>query len=89
MVMSLTIIFTWVFNHTGGSVFIAILLHAVFNSFAGAVQPLFSSPITTSTDLPFLTGIGVLAILIAILTRGQLGYQPSQKQLLEFGEVEA
>ena len=88
MVMSLTIIFTWVFNHTGGSVFIAILLHAVFNTFAGAVQPLFSSPLMTNTDLPFLIGIGVLAILIAILTRGQLGYRPSQKQLLELGEIE-
>jgi membrane protease YdiL (CAAX protease family) len=87
--MALAIIFTWVFNHTGGSVFIALLLHAVFNTFAGAVQPLFSAPIVTGTDLPFLIGSAMLAILIVILTRGQLGYRPSQEQPLSSGEVEA
>ena len=77
MVMAITIIFTWVFNHTQGSLFIAILLHASINTF-GTVQPLFSAPIVTSTDLPFLIGLGGLALLILILTRGRLGYQPSQ-----------
>ena len=79
-VMALTIIFTWVFNHTGGSVFIAILLHASYNAFGVVVQPLFSAPIMTSTDLPFLIGVGVPALLILILTRGQLDYQPRQEQ---------
>jgi membrane protease YdiL (CAAX protease family) len=74
-VMALAIIFTWVFNHTEGSVFIAILLHTSYNAF-GVVQPLFSAPIVTSTDLPFVISTGVLALLIVILTRGQLGYQP-------------
>jgi membrane protease YdiL (CAAX protease family) len=87
MVMALAFVFTWVFNHTGGSVFIALLLHAVFNTFAGAVLPLFSAPIVTSTDLPVVTGVAVLAILIAILTRGQLGYQPGQEQPRSLGEV--
>jgi membrane protease YdiL (CAAX protease family) len=32
MVVSLAIIFTWVFNHTGDSIFIAILLHASVNT---------------------------------------------------------
>ena len=77
MVMAITIIFTWVFNHTQGSLFIAILLHASINTF-GTVQPLFSAPIVTSTDLPFLIGLGGLALLILILTRGRLGYQPGQ-----------
>ncbi len=76
MVMALAVVFTWVFNHTGGSIFIALLLHTVFNTFGGAVQPLFSAPILTSTDLPFLTGMVGLAGLIVILTRGQLGYRP-------------
>jgi membrane protease YdiL (CAAX protease family) len=77
MVMAITIIFTWVSNHTQGSLFIAILLHASINTF-GTVQPLFSAPIVTSTDLPFLIGLGGLALLILVLTRGRLGYQPSQ-----------
>jgi uncharacterized protein len=79
MVMALAIIFTWVFNHTQGSLFISILLHASINTF-GTVQPLFSAPSVISTDLPFLIGFGVPAILILILTRGQLGYQPENGQ---------
>jgi uncharacterized protein len=75
-VMALTIIFTWVFNHTSGSVFIALLLHASYNTFGNAVQPLFSAPIVTGTDLPFMVGIVVPALLLLFLTRGKLGYQP-------------
>jgi membrane protease YdiL (CAAX protease family) len=76
-VMAVAIIFTWVFNHTGGSVFIAILLHASYDTFGSTVQPLFSAPIVTSTDLPFSIGMGVSALLILIMTRGRLGYQMS------------
>jgi membrane protease YdiL (CAAX protease family) len=85
-VMALSIIFTWVYNHTGGSVFIAILLHASYNAF-GFLQPFFSAPSVTSTDLPFLIGVGVPALLILILTRGQLGYQPSREQPSSSGKV--
>ncbi len=76
-VVALAIIFTWVFNNTKGSIFIAILLHASYNAF-GVVQPLFSAPSVTSTDLPFLISTGVPASLILILSRGQLGYKPGQ-----------
>ena len=79
MVMALTFIFSWVFNHTGGSIFIALLLHASFNTFSGALQPLFSTPIMTSSDLPYLIGVVALAVLIFVLTRGRLGYQPGQE----------
>jgi membrane protease YdiL (CAAX protease family) len=81
MVMAMAIIFTWVFNHTRGSLFIAILLHASINTFS-IVTPLFAAPIVTSTDLAILIGVGVPALLIVILTRGRLGYQPSQEQPL-------
>ena len=72
MVMSLTIIFTWVFNHTKGSLFIAILLHTSINTF-GVIQPYFSAPIVISTDLPIMIGSVIVAVLILILTRGRLG----------------
>jgi membrane protease YdiL (CAAX protease family) len=81
MVMSMAIIFTWVFNYTRGSLFIAILLHASINTF-GIVVPLFGAPIVTSTDLPILIGAVVPALLIVLLTRGRLGYQRSQEQPL-------
>jgi len=74
LVMSITVIMTWVFNHTKGSIFIAILLHASINTF-GMVVSLYSAPIVTSTDLPIAIGLGALAIAILIFTRGKLGYQ--------------
>jgi membrane protease YdiL (CAAX protease family) len=77
-VMALTVIFTWVFNHTGGSVFVAIVLHASYNTFGSTAQPLFAAPLVTGTDLPFAIGMLALALAVLILTRGQLGYRPSQ-----------
>ena len=76
MVMALAIIFTWVFNHTRKSVFIAILLHASINTLGVVVSPLFPAPIATDTDLGMLIGVGAAALLILVLTRGRLGYQP-------------
>ena len=86
-VMALAIIFTWVFNHTEGSIFIAILLHTSYNAF-GIMQSLFSAQIVTNTDLPFAISTGVLALLIVILTRGQLGYQPRHEPPLSLGKIE-
>ncbi|MBK9710670.1 MAG: CPBP family intramembrane metalloprotease [Kouleothrix sp.] len=88
-VMALVFVFTWVFNHTGGSVLIAIILHASYNTFGTAAQPLFSAPSVTGTDLPFAIGMGVLALLILLLTRGQLGYRPGRESPLSLGHVEA
>jgi len=89
MVMALAIIMTWVFNHTRGSIFMAILLHASYDTFGSTVQPLFSAPIVSRTNLLFVPGFAVLALLILILTRGRLGYQPGQEQPLSPGEIEA
>lgn len=80
MVLALTFIFTWVFNHTEGSVFIALLMHTAINAFAGAALPLFPAPIVSNTDLPFLIPIVVLAFLVFLFTRGKIGYSPSQDQ---------
>jgi len=79
MVMAMAVIFTWVFNHTGGSVFIAILLHTSINTF-GLVLALFSARIVTSTDLAICIGVVGPALLIVLLTRGRLGYGPAQEQ---------
>jgi uncharacterized protein len=84
MIMGLAIIFTWVSNHTRGSIFIAILLHASINVF-GIVQPLFTAPSVTSNDLFVCIGAVVPALLIIILTRGRLGYQPSLEHPLSSG----
>jgi uncharacterized protein len=88
MVIAIAIIFTWVFNHTRGSLFIAILLHASINTFS-IVAPLFAAPIVTSTDLPILIGVVMAALLIILLTRGRLAYQPSHEHSLMPGEIKA
>ncbi len=76
-VMSFAIMFTWVFNHTRGSLLVAILFHASTDAFATAavgtgllpMQILLQSPY-----LPTLIGFGGLALLLIVVTRGRLGY---------------
>ncbi len=79
LVMSIAVIMTWVFNHTKGSLFIAMLLHTSINTFS-LMLALFSDPIVTSTDLSVTIGLGILAIVILIFTRGKLGYQADKAQ---------
>ena len=52
MVIALAIIFTWVFNHTAGSVFIAIVLHASVNTPQLVLVPLFPAMDVTSLIWP-------------------------------------
>jgi membrane protease YdiL (CAAX protease family) len=76
MVMAMAVIFTWVYNNTGGSLFMATLLHTSINAF-GLVVALFHAPIVTSTDLVICLAVVVPAVLIVVLTRGRLGYRPA------------
>jgi uncharacterized protein len=90
MVISLSILFTWTYNRTRGSVFMVGLLHAAIDTPQLVWAPLFlavgaanSSAGEMSLNLALLIPFGVLALLIVILTRGRLGYQPGQEQSLE------
>ncbi|HEX7555563.1 MAG TPA: CPBP family intramembrane glutamic endopeptidase [Leptolinea sp.] len=87
LVTTLAIILTWVFNHTHGSIFMAILAHASVNTPQVVLVPLFPAVNTTGLNFAALIGLGVPAILIIILTRGRLGYQPVQGQILQPGEI--
>jgi membrane protease YdiL (CAAX protease family) len=71
-VMLLTIVMSWVFNNTRGSLLIAILLHASINTFSIYIGPMFPAQATSQVNL--LVGFGALALLIVLLTRGRLGY---------------
>ena len=83
-VLSFSIIMTWIFNHTRGSLFAAISAHASVDTPQAALIPLFPALEggfglgATNVILGFTVGLGVVALLILILTRGRLGYQPSQ-----------
>lgn len=76
MIVALTIIMTWVFNHAAGSLLLMILMHASFNTFANRVAaPLFPAPVFTDYGLlPVLIGFGITALVLVAATRGRLGY---------------
>jgi len=73
----LTIVMTWVFNNTKGSVLIAILGHWSFDFTFVILNLLFTAPIVTDygSTLPVLIGLGAAALLVIASTRGRLGYQ--------------
>ena len=76
MVVAISVVMTWVYNHTQGSLFIAILLHASINS-AGILPELFPAPnipSATMANLGMLFAFIVPALLVVILTRSRLGY---------------
>jgi membrane protease YdiL (CAAX protease family) len=79
-VVSLAIIMTWIYNHTGGSLFIAILAHASVDApeVAGWTG-LFPNVSMIGLHWGILIAFGIPAILILILTRGRLGYKSNQE----------
>jgi membrane protease YdiL (CAAX protease family) len=77
----LSIIYTWVFNNTKGSLLIAILLHWSFDVATVPVASLFPAPIVLDYGLlVILPGFGALALVLVALTRGRLGYQHYQEE---------
>ena len=85
LVVALAVIFTWVFNHTAGSVYLAILLHASVNTPQLVLVPLFPAVTVTMLNIAGLIGFGIPAVLIVILTRGRLGYQPDRTEIQPIG----
>jgi CAAX protease family protein len=79
-----TIIITWVFNNTKGSLLIAILLHAAVNTSFATLVALFPTPLVTDygTTVPMVIAFGVLALLVIALTRGRLGYERYRQDVL-------
>lgn len=67
-----SVIITWVFNHTRGSVLMAILLHASFNASQVLMSGLF--PAAGSDEAGPLIAFGLTALVVVVATRGRLGY---------------
>lgn len=76
-----TFIYTWVFNGTGGSLLIVILLHAAGNAASGFLTPIFDALPYGGWAATIIDG-GVLnvivfvtiAVVLIVLTRGRLAY---------------
>jgi membrane protease YdiL (CAAX protease family) len=75
-VSAFTIVMTWFFNNTKGSVFMAILIHTSHNVFYGIVPAIFSATIVIGYGgmVPLAIGNVTLAVVLIALTRGRLGY---------------
>ena len=88
LVISVNIILTWLFNHTKGSLFVAISAHASVNAPQVALIPLFPAVGVFGLSAGYTLGMGVLALLILILTRGRLGYRPAPLPTIASAETE-
>ena len=76
--ISLRLIIMWVVNNTRGSVFMAILTHASWNTFySAALIGLFPvrSVLGSYLNLTIIAACALALVLIAV-TRGRLGYRP-------------
>ena len=80
--VGLRLVIMWVFNNTKGSVLIAILVHASWNTFySAALIQLFPAPSVLGSYLNLTIAAGALSLLVVALTRGRLGYREEEPQL--------
>ena len=73
-----TIILTWVFNNTKGSVLMAVLVHAAIDA-PFLPYSVLLGPAEVMNSL--LVGFGALALVVVALTRGRLGYEHYQQEV--------
>lgn len=87
-VIAATFLYTWIFNNTGGSLLIAILVHAGSNASSSLLSALVPPNPTLSGwqaaiyhsrwNLANLIPFAVFALLVVIFTKGLLSYRPNQ-----------
>ena len=100
LAIAATFLYTWIFNHTKGSVLIATLTHGFGDATtycacsphprASCRQWMGCSRLSTGTGngVNVIT-IGVCALLLLVFTRGRLGYNPERNaQLIEVPQPE-
>jgi membrane protease YdiL (CAAX protease family) len=85
-VMAATFLYSWIFNNTGGSLLIAILVHAGANASSSLLSTLVpddpalsgwkATIYHSSWNLANLIPFAIAAGLIVVFTKGQLGYRP-------------
>jgi uncharacterized protein len=73
-------VLAWVYNSTGGSVLLVVLLHGAQNATNGLVRRLFEgvaeSPSSTMYYLVSALTFGALMAIVVVVTRGRLGLRP-------------
>ncbi len=69
LVLSLAPLLTWVYNRTGGSVWMAMVTHAGVNASLSVMPVLPSGPMSVG-----VVAFGLIALVLLVTTRGRLGY---------------
>lgn len=79
LIMALTLVLTWIFNGAQQSILIGVLAHASFNASGAWIATLLphQGEVVGTTALILLV---VVALLVALLTRGKLGYNTSKER---------
>jgi uncharacterized protein len=87
-VIAVTFIYTWIFNNTGGSLLIAILVHAGSNASSSLMSALMPADpalngwqaaiYNSNWNLANLIPFAVIAVLVIVFTWGRLSYRPDR-----------
>jgi len=76
--ISLTIIFTWMYNHTRGSVLLAYLLHGAANTWTRIFAISHNAnPLVSGT----MTGLTLLVAVLLVITFGTENLSRNQKRI--------
>lgn len=79
--LAFNVVMSWVFNRTGQSLPLSMLMHVSVNTFASIIWTETFPAIRENMVLPATaTGAIVAAVLVIVATRGQLGYVPGRAE---------
>jgi len=70
--VSFSMVITWVYNRTGGSVLLAVLLHCSLNFSQGLNTVMF--PAAANNEVAPVAALVLAAAILVIATHGRLGY---------------
>ena len=82
LAVAFSIVLTWVFNRTRESLPLVMLVHASNNNTFSVLTAVLLPSLATSLTVTVasLIGYGTLAIVLVVVTRGRLGYQPTPQR---------
>src|ERR687894_2810398 len=82
--LAVAFVFTWLFNHTGGSILLAALFHAAINMSSGLVLDLLPG-MEDAFGVQLYGAVAIACVIVALVlvaaTRGRLGYRAERVPL--------